>query len=121
MRYIIILFFTFDCVFSQTADYSKNPDEGNYSEYISKEGFSIKQNEKIKIGFPSMGNKFVYLVQGNDLVDARLNNIEVVIDKIIIQKLQNGSLKSYATFKGFGIPVYIDIEAAIYFKEIIIQ
>lgn len=121
MKYIIILFFSFNCIFSQTAEYSKTNEPGNYSEYISKDGFVLKTGEKIKIGFPSMGNKFVYLTQSNDLVDARLNNIEIIIDKIIIQKLQNGSLKIYATFKGFGIPVYIDIEAAIYFKEIIIQ
>lgn len=53
------------------------------------------------------------------MVDNRLNNILVEVSKIQVVKLNNDYCKAYVIFKGFGlIPVFIDIEAAIYLKEV---
>lgn len=121
-KILLSLLFITNFSFAQVATFSSEMKEGDYSEYVSKNKISIKSDNELLIGFPSNGNKFTYLTQGNDLVDARLNNIYIVIDKIKIIKMQNGFCKAYATFKGFGmIPIYIDIEAAIHFNEIITQ
>lgn len=120
MKYILILFTSI--IFSQNISYQNIKNEGEFKKYTSKDSLIISVGNVIKIGFPSSGNKFTYITQGNDLVDSKLNLIEVTITKIEVIKMQNGFLKAYAVFKGFGlIPVYIDIEAAIYFKEIIIE
>lgn len=122
MKFIYIFLLTSLSCLSQEISFSAKMNPGDYSTYFSKENIIIKENQQILLGFPSNGNKYTYIVQGDQPIDARLNSIYVTIDKIKIVKLQNNASKAYAIFKGFGlVPVYIDIEAALYFKEIIIQ
>lgn len=120
MKYLLLLFFGFS--FGQSITNSDNMKEGTYKEYVSKNGIIIKENQKIKIGYPSNGNKFTYITQGNELADSKLNNTLVEVSKIEVIKLQNNFCKAYIYFKGFGlIPVIIDIEAALHFQEVIIN
>lgn len=119
MKYLLLFFVGLS--FGQSINYSDKMNEGLYKEYISKDGISIKENQKIRIGYPSNGNKFTYITQGAEMVDNRLNSILVEVSKIEVIKLNNNYCKTYVFFKGFGlIPVAIDIEAAIYFKEVIL-
>jgi hypothetical protein len=118
MKYLILLICSIS--FAQNCRYSDQIQPGTYTEYTSKNNTSIKTGDKIRIGFPSNGNYFTYITQGNESVHSKLNNILVEITKIEAVKLQNGYTKTYAYFKGFGsLPVQIDIEAAIHFKEIL--
>lgn len=118
MRYLLLLICSIS--FAQTSKYSDNILPGAYTEYITSNNVNISVGNKIRIGFPSNGSYFVYITQGNESVHSKLNNILVEITKIEAIKLQNGYTKTYAYFKGFGaLPVQIDIEAAIHFKEIL--
>jgi hypothetical protein len=118
---LLLLFFV-GVSFGQTINFSDSIKEGTYKEYVSKNGFIIKENQKIRIGYPTNGNKFTYITQGTEMVDCRLNNILVEVSKIEAIKLNNNYCKVYIFFKGFGlIPVAIDIEAALHFNEIITQ
>lgn len=120
MKYLLLLICSIS--FAQNCQFSDNMKSGSYTQYISKNNTKIQVGQQIRIGFPSNGNYFTYINQGNEPVHSKLNNILVEISKIEVIKLQNGFCKAYVIFKGFGLlPVYIDIEAAIYFKEVIIQ
>lgn len=120
MKYLLLFVFGFS--FGQSVTFSDNMKEGTYKEYVSKNGISIKENQKIRIGFPSNGNKFIYITQGNEVTDSKINNTLVEVSKIEVIKLQNNYCKAYIFFKGFGlIPVAIDIEAALHFNEVIIN
>lgn len=120
MKYLLLLICSIS--FAQNLKYSDNIVSGTYTEYTSSNNLKILVGQKLRIGFPTNGNYFTYITQGNESVHSKLNNILVEITKIEAVKLQNGYTKTYAYFKGFGaLPVQIDIEAAIFFKEIIIQ
>lgn len=118
--FIAIIFFQTN-VFCQKNDFNQNIEEGNLESYTSKSGHIFKAGDLLQIGLP-YANTFVFITQGNIGVNSNLSNILVKLESVKAVKLQNGYIKYYAIFKGFGlVPVYIDIESAILSKEIIVN
>jgi hypothetical protein len=113
MKILLILLITNYC-FSQTANYNKINTEGNYKEYISKKNISIKIGDTINIKYPLLGDRFVYITQGNSNCGTILANTKNIIKKIKIIKN-----KAYIIFAGYGlINIYIEYESALDNKEI---
>lgn len=110
---IALLFFCFN-FYAQTIKFSDVKSKGNFKEYISKSGRSIKVNDTIQIGMPSAGNNFVFITQGNVGVVPSLAKTKAIITNIKSVGSDKIGYKVYLLFKGYGlIPVYIDYENAI--------
>ncbi len=114
MKSIIIALLFSIAAFSQTAQYDKVKSKGNFTEYISKSGASIKVKDTIQLGLPSAGNNFVFITQGNVGVVPSLAKSKVIITGIKSIGNEKRGYKTYLLFKGYGLlPVYIDYENAI--------
>ncbi|MCI4443145.1 MAG: hypothetical protein JHC39_06510 [Lentimicrobium sp.] len=115
-KIILILLISFSA-FSQKAIYNKTNKEGIFKEYQTKNGDILKVGDTIQIGYPQ-GSEFKFITQGNVGCASFLSNSKAVVSKIkSIGNITRG-FKTYALFKGYGLSVYIDYEAALETGEI---
>jgi hypothetical protein len=113
MKYIFFLL-VFNIAFSQEAKFNVINKQGSFSSYLSSDNRQIKIGDTLQIKYPSNGNEFVYITQGNMRASTILVN-----RKIVVSNIKSINEKIYILFKGFGLlPLYIDFEAALETKEI---
>lgn len=105
----------------QTAQFMKVEKAGQYQEYITKSGKSIKINDTIEIGIPRSGNRFSFIMQGEgNFCGGVIANTKNVVKKIVAAGRPKIGYKVWIFFKGYGlIPVMIDWEAAVMTGEVI--
>lgn len=116
-KLILSLFFITAFCTAQTAIYEKTKTSGNFKEYLTKEGQTLKIGDTIVIGYP-LGKEFTFLTQGNQPVAAFLSNNKVIVSNFKAVGSTSRGFKIYALFKGYGLPVYIDYESALETGEI---
>lgn len=118
MKKIFLLLFLITTICTaQTAVYNKTKTTGNFKEYLTKDGKSLKIGDTITIGYP-LGKEFTFLTQGNQSVAAFLSNNKVIVSNFKSIGSTNKGFKIYALFKGYGLPVFIDYESALETGEI---
>lgn len=112
MKKIILLLLISFSGFAQKAIYNKTNESGKFTEYQTKDGFTLKVGDTITIGYPTDKN-FRFITQGDLEVAPRMANVKVTVSKIKLVKS-----KTYVFFKGYGFNVAIDYEAALETGEI---
>lgn len=96
--------------------------EGNYESYISKDSILFKVGDKLTIGLPKNGDKYLFISQGGTPAGTVLTGNEVIISKLKVVGNKKRGYRMFAQFKGYGlIPVDIDIENALKVDEIEIE
>ncbi len=121
MKYLVLLFFfTFNIVFSQTTEFGKIPKGKNqYERYITKAGKTISVGDMITIGMPSSDNGFNYITQLGQKGAVFLSNRTIEIEKIKTFSDKRFQKRAYVSFKGYGLAlVDIDYELALKTGEI---
>lgn len=104
---------------STTAVFAQKPTKkGDFNQYITKDSITLKVGDTISIGLPSNGNQYIFITQANMPAGPTISSTDVVIHKLKSVGTKRRGYKMYATFKGYGLPVYIDIENAIKTEEI---
>lgn len=109
----LVIAITATTVFAQ-----KPTKKGNFNSYITKTNHTIKVGDTITIGLPNNGNQFLFITQGNQPAAAHISGDQVVISSLKSVGNKKRGYKMYATFKGYGLSVYIDIDNAIKTEEI---
>ncbi|MHC0441579.1 hypothetical protein [Flavobacterium sp. 3-210] len=118
MKLTLCLLFFSCAVFSQKAVYNKITSESNFKEYESKNGNIIAIGDTLSIGMPANGRDFLFISQANTPAGTVLANSKAVINKLKTVGNKTRGFKTYALFKGYGLPVYVDIESALEIGEI---
>lgn len=121
MKYLILLsFFTFNIVLSQTAEFGKIPEGKNkYERYITKAGTVISVGDMITIGMPSSDNGFNYITQLGQKGAVFLSDRTIEVKKIKTFSDIRFQKRAYISFKGYGLAlVDIDYELALKTGEI---
>lgn len=118
----LLLVFTVNFSFAQTAEYRKITESGKkYEEYITKNGDHLKVGDTLQIGIATGVNQFTYISQGEGAnMHPTHSGKKVKITKIYSAGRKNSGYKIFINFKGFGLlPVYVDYETALEVGEIV--
>lgn len=114
-----LFFLFFSCaVFSQKAVYNKITSENSFKEYEAKNGNLVMVGDTLSIGLPANGREFLFITQANNPAGTVLANSKAVITKLKTVGNKTRGFKTYALFKGYGLPVYAEIESALEIGEI---
>ncbi|SHG28590.1 hypothetical protein [Flavobacterium johnsoniae] len=115
----ILIFLLISCnAFSQKAVYNKITSENSFKEYETKNGNLITIGDTLSIGLPANGREFLFITQANTPAGTVIANSKAVITKIKTIGNKTRGFKTYALFKGYGLPVYTEIESALEIGEI---
>lgn len=108
----------FSLFFIKIATAQKPTKSGNHTQYITKTNDTIKTGDTITLGLPNNGNQYLFITQGNTPAAAHISGDQVKITKLKSVGTKKRGYKMYAIFKGYGLPVYIQIDQAIKTEEI---
>ena len=113
------IFFFSGEMLAQNADHS-NLSKGTFQSYTTKDGNTYRIGQQVEIGLPSSDNGFNWISQNGQKAANFLAGKTITISKLKTYGNKKQGFKMYAHFKGYGLPVLIDLEVAERTGEIIV-
>jgi|SRR5690606_28138664 len=101
------------------AEFDQLTKAGSFTEYVSKDGFTIKVGDTLQIQNPSNFERYMYITQNDAYLRADQMQKKFPIKAINVSGDKKKGFTVYCTLKGSGAtPVFVRLEDALITNEI---